>query len=124
MHMIFFEGPGTIQLSTGDSGGGLFVLDSGVWKLAGIHYAVTGPYSETIGGPAFNAALYDSTGLYISDTPAPANGAFFSTSVYAEQAWIQSVITPVPEPSVLTLAGLGIGWIAIRMRRAQRTRDK
>jgi hypothetical protein len=114
-----FDGPGTIQLSSGDSGGGIFVLDSGIWKLAGIHYAVTGPYSETIGGPVFNAALYDSTGLFIDNGPAPANGAFFSTSIAAEQAWIQSVITPVPEPQVLVLVVLGLGLAVMGRRRFQ-----
>ena len=123
-----FDGPGRIQLSVGDSGGGLFVLNAGVWKLAGIHYSVTGPYSETIGGAEFNAALYNSAGLFtVSGTnylPAPVNGAFYSTSVSAEQPWIQSVITPVPEPGVLPLVTLGVGWIALRTRRNQCSLDK
>lgn len=123
-----FDGPGSIQLSVGDSGGGLFVLDAGVWKLAGIHYAVTGPYSETNGGTEFNAALYNSSGLFTvngaSYSPAPANGAFFSTSVAAEQAWIQGVITPVPEPNSVMLAVLGLGIAAGGRLRAQRARDK
>lgn len=105
-----FDGPGAIQLSVGDSGGSLFILRNGTWELAGIHYAVTGPYSETLGGSAFNAALYDSSGLYtVQDsnyTPAPPHGAFFSTSVFAELAWINSVI--VPEPSSAILLGLAL----------------
>jgi hypothetical protein len=105
-----FDGPGTIQLSVGDSGGALFIFKDGAWRLAGIHYDVTGPYSESVGGSAFNAALYNSSILYTVNgsnyEPAPAHGAFFSTSVYADSAWINSVI--VPEPPGTFLCGLAL----------------
>jgi hypothetical protein len=55
-------------LSSGDSGGGAFIDDGGVCKLAGINYAVEGPYSEqSVGTSSFVAALYDTRGLYASD---------------------------------------------------------
>ena len=51
-------------LSNGDSGGGAFISDGGVWKLAGIHYArrrsfYTAPSAST----QFDAALFDMFGF-------------------------------------------------------------
>jgi len=48
-------------LSDKDSGGGLFIEDSGTWKLAGINYAIfpsSFSYSAS-GTPSFNAAIFD-----------------------------------------------------------------
>ena len=42
-----FDNPGMADechLSVGDSGGGMFVLENGLWRLAGIHLAVDGPF--------------------------------------------------------------------------------
>jgi len=113
-----FSGLGSITLSSGDSGGALFVNDGGIWKLAGINYAVTGPYKETLNGTAFNAALYDQDGLYVGNAEVNGNGAFFSTSIAAESAWIASVI---PEPSVnaLLIGALAFG-LAFRLSRTKR----
>ncbi|HXT42021.1 MAG TPA: hypothetical protein VN887_18575, partial [Candidatus Angelobacter sp.] len=60
-------GPDECHLSVGDSAGGVFIKDGAVWKLAGINYAVDGPYntSNTNGDTnAFNAAIFDGSGLY------------------------------------------------------------
>src|SRR5690606_5741776 len=40
-------GANEVHLSSGDSGGGVFVLDQGIWKLAGVNYAVEGPWKTT-----------------------------------------------------------------------------
>ena len=54
--------------SVGDSGGGAFVLDSdGVWKLAGVNYAVEAQFRSTAVGTEFYAALFDRTGFYEFD---------------------------------------------------------
>jgi hypothetical protein len=52
-------------LATNDSGGPVFMEESGEWRLAGINYAV-GPTKvrETPAGPTLTAALYDYGGLY------------------------------------------------------------
>ncbi len=108
-------------LSSGDSGGGIFIQQFGVWKLAGINYGADGPFdtNATVGdGSAFDAALFDVGGYftgsdaggwnYQTDTPldnsSSAYGSRISTSASAIQA-----ITGVPEPSgvLLLLAAAG-----------------
>jgi len=65
-----FDNPGIAgecHLSVGDSGGGLFVLENGLWRLAGINYAVDGPFRTTPTGGDFSAVLYDIGGLYVQN---------------------------------------------------------
>ena len=62
-----FDNPGIAgecHLSVGDSGGGMFVLENGLWRLAGINYAVDGPFRTTLTGSDLSATLYDMGGLY------------------------------------------------------------
>lgn len=101
-------GPYECQLSVGDSGGGLFIQESGVWKLAGIHYAVDGPfYDAPTGGSGFDAALFDMRGYYFDDGiggrtlisgPGPLPSAFYSTQISGRLGWILSVTNPVDDP--------------------------
>jgi hypothetical protein len=132
-------------LSTGDSGGGLFINDNGKWKLAGINYLVDGPFSLTGGsGTGFNASIYDKGGLYVggdgawkynNDTSADLPGNWYATRVSSRQSWIKSIIgsassatpsslataagvTSVPEPASLGL--LGIAATALLRRRRRR----
>ena len=90
-------------LSPGDSSGGLFVQDGGTWKLAGIHYAVDGPFSfDGSGTDQFDAALLDLRGLYyqnstggwtfVSTSSSVTPTGFYSTRVSARVDWINSVI--------------------------------
>lgn len=113
-----FSGEGAVTLSGGDSGGALFVNDGGIWKLAGINYAVTGPYSQTPGGDAENASLYNQDGLYVGTAPVSGSGAFFSSSIAAESAWIASVI-PEPSLNALLIGALAVG-AALRIARTRR----
>jgi hypothetical protein len=96
------------HLSSGDSGGGVFLNDGGVWKLAGINYAVDGPFyastSDTVG---FLAALFDArdfyykdeTGKYVLITGKSAvPSGFYSTRISSRLAWILSVIQPSAGP--------------------------
>lgn len=97
-----FDNPGIADechLSVGDSGGGLFVLENGLWRLAGIHYAVDGPFRIPPSGPGFMAALYDCGGLEYQDGPnwiaipeGPANVAssFYSSRISASLPWIRT----------------------------------
>jgi len=99
--------PQECHLSVGDSGGGVWLQDSGIWKLAGINYTVDGPfYLDANGNGAFDGALFDARGFYVSDGGTPptytlitgpdvvATG-FYSTRVSSKLAWIHSVIDPV-----------------------------
>src|SRR5262249_8512870 len=56
-------------LSAGDSGGGVFIQSGSTWKLAGINYAVDGPWRIDLDRPEFNAAIFDAGGLYVGDPP-------------------------------------------------------
>jgi len=103
------------HLSFGDSGGAVFIKEASVWKLAGINYAVDGPYNTTTNGSGFSAAIFDEGGLYKMDTAGwmlqtdippnqPQPGSFYSTRVSAHVAWVKSVIDgPVPGDDTPTL---------------------
>ena len=107
------------QLSVGDSGGGVFIKDGSVWKLAGINYAVDGPYNTSTNGDGFFAALFDQGGLYeggtsnwtlIPDTPQGEPSAFYSSRVSAQLAWINGVLqsnsAADPPPTLLSAANV------------------
>lgn len=97
-----FDSPGIADechLSVGDSGGGMFVLENGLWRLAGIHLSVDGPFRFDPLGVAFNAALYDRGGLeeltgdpasWVSVTEAAGNlpSRFYSSRISASLSWI------------------------------------
>jgi len=130
-------GPNEAQLTGGDSGGGAFILDQGVWKLAGINYAATGTYSFTDDDPnaseaeaalfdaaLFKAALFDESGLFVFNSTAnewvPATGlpgSSFVTRISSNIDWINTAI-PEPSTGLIVLAG---GWLLIARRR-QHTR--
>ena len=107
------------QLSVGDSSGGLFILESSTWKLAGINYAVDGPYRTTRTGTDFLAAVFDEGGLYmqdntnwvlISDRPRNQPSSFYASRLSVHGDWIHSVINTdtASEPPVLqTSAAVG-----------------
>ncbi len=95
-----FQGlPDECHLSVGDSGGGMFVLENGLWRLAGIHYAVEGPFRHDSSETPFHAALFDTGGLEAQDpgwmlVPDGDNdvpSGFFSSRISSSLAWIRSV---------------------------------
>jgi hypothetical protein len=97
-------GPNEAQLSAGDSGGAVFLLDRGAWKLAGICFAADGPIWTTPTGGEISAALFDRRGFYDAADGSPISGAgpvpgrFVAVRISAELAWIRSII-PAPSPS-------------------------
>ena len=103
-------GENEAMLSSGDSSGAVFINDAGTWKLAGINYAVDGPYNTSPTGSGFAACIFDEGGLYkgregswilTPDLPTKQAGAFYMTRISARLEWIRGVIGDpgMPEPS-------------------------
>jgi hypothetical protein len=119
------SGPNECDLSTGDSGGAVFVLEGATWQLAGINYSVDGyfNYTDTDAGK-FDAAIYDQGGLYegdgtnwvwMPDLPHHQPGAFYATRVSSQTAWINGILAqPIPgtERVVLQAAEVVMGLYA------------
>lgn len=104
------------HLSAGDSGGGVFVRDENDWKLAGVNFAVAGPYNTTNEGAGFQAAIFDESGLWIggpnrwqqrsSDFGPARSGGFYSTRISSRLAWIEGILSQkgLGKPPVLQSA--------------------
>ena len=106
MLRVEFNGNGgsnECHLSDGDSSGGVFIQDNGVWKLAGVNHGVDGEFGNAVDGTVFTAALTDLRGLFQQTGPGPADwifiddsrpvpSAFYSTRISANLDWIYSVI--------------------------------
>ena len=95
------------MLADKDSGGGVFIQDNGVWKLAGINWLV-GPatsYSFNSDGSApFNATILDFSGdspLYIenggswvdTDSLGITKSSFYSSRISSRYSWITNNVT-------------------------------
>lgn len=93
-------GANEAHLSVGDSGGAVFVFNTltNQWELAGINLAVDGPFSRSsTGSNPFDAALFDTTGLFVQDTEtmwvaAPNPSGFYSTEIAVHKGFIESVV--------------------------------
>ena len=102
-HVSPNDHPNESHLSTGDSGGAIFLNDNGVWKLAGINFAVDDLYTAPSADTRFNAAIFDARGFYTQDPnnpsmfvqisdPNPVPTGFYASRISSELAWIASVI--------------------------------
>jgi hypothetical protein len=115
-----FSASGTLHeatLSGGDSGGGVFVNDGGVWKLAGVNYSVDGRFdtNNTVGdGSDFDAALFDRGGLYQGsdafgwsfnlDLPLDNPSSMYASRISSNAAAIMSIaVVPEPQSALLVL---------------------
>jgi hypothetical protein len=101
-----------------DSGGGVFLDDNGVWKLAGVNYGIEEFYNAppANGGTPYSAAIYDGRGLYLDDgtyvdptmnpqaVPQSAAASRISSSAAAIDA-LTGQGSDAPEP--------GTGWLLI-----------
>jgi hypothetical protein len=109
-------GTNEAHLSSGDSGGAVFIQDGGTWKLAGINYAVEGPYNTNTVGAGFQAAIFDEGGLYkggegkwilVTDRFQNVPGVFYVSRISANLGWINGILSTyggVPPPPVLQAA--------------------
>ena len=102
-------------MSTGDSGGAIFIQDGATWKLAGINWAVAGPFNKTNAGDGFNATLFDIGGLYeksgsdwilVPELSVKQPAPYFATRISSYVGWIQQILAqPIPvDPPVLVSA--------------------
>jgi hypothetical protein len=98
-----FDNGGTsdeAHLSVGDSGGAVFVFNVATnrWELAGINLAVDGPFSTSSSGAnSFNAAMFDTTGLFQEGESgiwfAALNpSGFYATEIAAHRRFVESVV--------------------------------
>ncbi len=102
-----FNSPGPLgqaHLSVGDSGGGLFILQNGLWRLAGINYGVDDVFTSPVASAALAAAIFDARGYYEENDDGSFSlitgtgnvpTSFYSTQVSARFAWIESVVGPI-----------------------------
>jgi len=97
-------GANEAHLALGDSSGPIFIIDGAGWKLAGIAAVVDAFFNTTNTGAGFNAAIFDSRGLYCG-TPArwklvagstPIPSGFYATRISARTAWIEGVVSQAP----------------------------
>lgn len=108
------------SLSVGDSGGGVFILDGGVWKLAGINYATDGYFdtNDIIGDNShFSGAIFDKGGLYEgsdgggwtlhADEPSDIPASLYVSRVSTSAGAILAVV-PEPGTALLILLALGV----------------
>jgi hypothetical protein len=105
----FNAGAGRNQamLSAGDSGGAVFIKDGKFYKLAGINYAVDGPYNTTNSGTGFYASLFNQRGFYVESTSGtwilfPQHtgriaSSFYATRISSRVSWITSILA-LPAP--------------------------
>jgi hypothetical protein len=95
--------PSEAHLSSGDSGGGVFIEQNGVWKLAAINLGVDDLYTQPSDSGHLVAAIFDARGYYnkLSDgsfvlisgaDPVPTG--FYSTRISSSLDWIYSAIDP------------------------------
>ena len=116
-------------LSSGDSGGGVFIQDGATWKLAGVNYAVDAFFdtNNTTGDNShFTGALFDKGGLwqgsdgggwnFNTDLPVDQPISFYASRVSSNAAAIQAVIAQVPEPGGTCLLGVAL-LLSCRRRR-------
>lgn len=112
-------GEGT--LAANDSGGGLFVQEGGVWKLAGVHYGVESAYNYAPqDAGAFSAAIYEGQGLYYNGNNGwvdARSGPQFAYSMDISY-YAGDIQAAVPEPASLTLLASGAVGLMIRRRRS------
>lgn len=108
------------SLSVGDSGGGVFILDGGTWKLAGINYATDGYFdtNDIIGDSShFSGVIFDKGGLYEgsdssgwtlhTDQSADIPSSFYASRISTSAGAILAVV-PEPASALLVLLAAGL----------------
>lgn len=127
----FTPTPGSSVYTGGDSGGGMFINDGGVMKLAGIAWSVDGYFSVGSGDPNRApddvAAIYDVADSKVFTTDANGNFILATVPQHSYAARVSdsfavletdiAALSTVPEPASLSVMALG-GLLLLRRRRA------
>jgi hypothetical protein len=125
LYCLFDAGAGTNEchLNANDSGGGLFVWDDGMWKLAGVHFAIDGRFSSN-NVTYTSANLFDARNVWvegstnnvlIADLGVPEPSGMYSTRVSSRISFWGAF---VPEPATgVALLIAGLSPMARRRRR-------
>ena len=109
-----FDSPGVADechLSAGDSGGGVFILEDGLWKMAATNYGVDDLFTSAASNTQFVGPVFDARGYYEQDDHGAfylvtgsqnVPTAFYSTRVSQHLAWIETTIgnDPAAPPAV------------------------
>ncbi len=100
-------GQDEVGLTTGDSGGGWFIEDGGVWKLAGVSYAVDARYSADdppSNTGSFNGVFYNAGGWSIgsdangwNEIPLVPTGANQNSVYFWSNSYGSRVSSSIPE---------------------------
>ena len=105
--------PDEAGLSPCDSGGGMFLMQDGEWKLAAISYAAGGQYNTNQEGDGFPAMLFDGGGYFvytnedceaegswefIEDEEADIPSGIWGTRIQYRSSWIEQSMADMLEP--------------------------
>ena len=98
--------PDEVHLSVGDSGGGVFLKSEDQWKLAGVNYAVSGPYRKRLEGGDVLGSIFDEGGLHLfvdgwnfmPDESVDLPGTLYATRIFSGLDWIQKILDAPVEP--------------------------
>lgn len=106
--------PSEAALSPCDSGGGMFLLEDDVWKLAAVTYGAGGEYKRTETGESFIANMLDQGGFFllqgedeeeeeiwefIDDETFDIPSGIWGTRISYRLDWINSIIESFPDPA-------------------------
>jgi len=110
--------PNEAILSAGDSGGGVFVFDptTQAYELDGVNSGVQ-EASATPDGTQLQAALYDSTGYYIGNTPVTGPLGSYASDLYDTSNFIETVVPEPATSSLVLVALMTLGGVCYRRRK-------
>src|SRR5262249_1847882 len=117
--------PDETILSNHDSGGGTFINDNGVWKLAGINDTIDAGFAPgtTPASQKFVDAVFNTNGFFSDpDATVPFQGPenSYSVRISDNQTFLAPFIPrAVPEPSSVALLGGGLAIAVLRLRKRQ-----
>jgi hypothetical protein len=111
-------------VTAGDSGGGVFIKDAGVWRLAGVNNSVESEFSFPDSTDVLNGAMVDVGGLksgdnIIAETVNDNASRGFATRIGARWQWIFQVVEGRVAPAASASAAPGVpepgcaAWIGL-----------